>query len=32
LETVEVLHRQLVSQIKWLKTQVKEATPQVLLT
>jgi erythromycin esterase-like protein len=32
LETVEVLHRQIISQIKWLKTQVKESTPQVILT
>ncbi len=32
LGMVEVLHRQLISQIKWLKTQIKEATPQVLLT
>jgi hypothetical protein len=32
LEMVEVLHRQLISQVKWLKTQVKEVTPQVILT
>jgi predicted metal-dependent enzyme (double-stranded beta helix superfamily) len=31
LEVVEMLHRQLLSQIKWLKGQIKEATPQVLL-
>lgn len=32
LQLVELLHRQVVSQIKWLKSQVKEATPQALLT
>jgi hypothetical protein len=31
LEVVDLLHRQLLSQIKWLKSQIKEATPQVLL-
>jgi hypothetical protein len=31
LEVVALLHRQLLSQIKWLKAQIKEATPQVLL-
>jgi hypothetical protein len=31
LEVVEMLHRQLLSQIKWLKSQIKEATPQILL-
>lgn len=32
LQRVELMHRQLLSQIKWLKSQVREATPQVLLT
>jgi hypothetical protein len=32
LETVEVLHRELVTQIKWIKTRAKECTPQILLT
>jgi hypothetical protein len=30
LETVDMLHRQLLTQIKWLKTRVKEASPQIL--
>jgi hypothetical protein len=30
LEMVDMLHRQLVTQIKWLKTRVKEASPQIL--
>lgn len=30
LETVDMLHRQLLTQIKWLETRVKEACPQIL--
>lgn len=30
LEKVDSLHRQLLTQIKWLKTRVKEAAPQIL--
>lgn len=30
LETADILHRQLLTQIKWLKTRVKEASPQIL--
>ncbi len=30
VETVDRLHRQLLTQIKWLKTRVKEASPQIL--
>jgi hypothetical protein len=31
LESVEVLHRQLVTEIKWLKTHLKESVAQALL-
>jgi hypothetical protein len=30
LEMVDMLHRQLLTQIKWLKTRLKEASPQIL--
>jgi hypothetical protein len=30
LEMVDMSHRQLLTQIKWLKTRVKEASPQIL--
>jgi hypothetical protein len=30
LQTVDILHRQLLTQIKWLKTRLKEASPQIL--
>jgi hypothetical protein len=30
LETVDMLHRQLLTQVKWLKTRLKESSPQVL--
>ncbi|MFL6239087.1 MAG: hypothetical protein ACJ735_06305 [Actinomycetes bacterium] len=30
LSQVDELHRQLLTQIKWIKTKVKEATPQVI--
>jgi hypothetical protein len=32
LDEVSALHKQTLTQIKWLKTRIKEATPQVLLT
>jgi hypothetical protein len=31
LETVEILHRQLVTQIKWLQTHLKETVAQLLV-
>lgn len=31
LEEVSVLHKQTLTQIKWLKTRIKETCPQVLL-
>jgi hypothetical protein len=30
LSQVDALHRQVLTQIKWVKTKVKEATPQVV--
>lgn len=30
LEAVDLLHRELLTQIKWLKTRVKDASPQIL--
>lgn len=32
LDEVSGLHKQTLTQIKWLKTRIKEATPQVLVT
>jgi hypothetical protein len=32
LDEVSDLHKQTLTQIKWLKTRLKEATPQVLIT
>jgi hypothetical protein len=32
LDEVSDLHKQTLTQIKWLKTRIKEATPQVLVT
>jgi hypothetical protein len=32
LSEVDGLHRQLLTQIKWIKTKTKEATPQILAT
>jgi hypothetical protein len=29
---VSALHKQTLTQIKWLKTRIREATPQVLLS
>jgi hypothetical protein len=31
LATVDLLHRETLTQIKWLKSQVKEAAPQALV-
>ncbi|HWE56117.1 MAG TPA: hypothetical protein VG435_11435 [Acidimicrobiales bacterium] len=31
IETVDILHRQVLDQIKWLKTRAKEASPQILV-
>ena len=31
LETVDVLHRELITQVKWIKTRAKESSPQILL-
>lgn len=30
LELVDMLHRELLTQVKWIKTRVKEASPQIL--
>ena len=32
LDQVSLLHKQTLTQIKWLKTRIREATPQVLCT
>lgn len=32
LDQVSSLHKQTLSQIKWIKTRIKEATPQILVT